>query len=227
MDHNGPFEPGIKIYRSIGITPLGSPVQLKPNDILLNLNGREIFHHDEAIKQFYLHAVSGGVDEPYTAVVQRDEQILSVQGYMYFDEDLVGKMFLDEAGQCKLSSNAAILATLEEFSFYTLRYINCAPEKAASDYKFEGCIRNRSLFLAAYKQFCPTETFAGTVLGGFWFPARGAAERVIFGAGTKAVSAAAKLRRVLVIEGGEEGVRTALTLCSTAMMPDRSNRVDT
>ena len=212
MDHNGPFDLGVRVNSAISVTPLGSPVQIRPNDVLLELNGHDIYHHDEVIYYFYKHAIESGVDAPYTATVQRENQVLRVQGFMYFDDNLAGRMFLDETGQCRLTTAAAILGALEEFSFYTLRYINCSVEKSVSEYRYESCVRNRTLFLAAYKQFCPNETLVGTVLGGMWFPARGAAERFLFGGPVKATGS--NLLRALILEGSEEAARSALTLPS-------------
>ena len=212
-DVNGPFEQGVIVTQALERTPLGSLIAVREGDIILEYNNVPIFDKKSFATQVWQHARQKGFSNPYSLLFARDADYFEAEGFQFFHKNPYGRIFQSNSGHCKAPHKAALIAALEEASFYTQSTLSCILYLGDRRNLLEDrCVFYMTQLIAAYRQFCPDETMYATVVGGMFFPGRDAADAALKGFALRGMSSPARMLRAAVIEGAEEAVRTAVTL---------------
>jgi len=85
-DANTSFGPGVDIDSVIPATPLGSPVNLRPGDVLLRVNGEPIFGVSDVYRLTLAHVNARSAGIPFAFRVRRDGQLLDATSSVYFSD---------------------------------------------------------------------------------------------------------------------------------------------
>ena len=209
LDSNGPFKKGVKVTVAWTETPLGSPIVLERDDIVLYFNATPIYEREAFFSLIISHAQSAGYSVPASVVFSRNGQLYETSIYQFFHSKPWRQVFQNADGSCKRSGNASLVGLLEESSFYLQSTLSCLDSNLNVN---SGCQFRVNQLVAAYKQFCPDETFYSTFAGGLFLPGRDLAEsglrRFVFSSKTMST----RVIRNVMMEGVEEAVRSSLTL---------------
>jgi hypothetical protein len=85
-DANTSFGPGVDVDSAIPVTPLGSPVNLQSNDVLLKINGEPIFGITDIYRILLAHVNTRSAGVPYTFRVRRDGRVLDSTSSAFFSD---------------------------------------------------------------------------------------------------------------------------------------------
>jgi hypothetical protein len=85
-DANTSFGPGVDVDTAIPATPLGSPVNLQPGDVLLRVNGEPIFGVSDVYRVTLAHVNARSAGVPFTFRVRREGRIFDATSSAYFSD---------------------------------------------------------------------------------------------------------------------------------------------
>ncbi len=213
VDFNGPYQIGVEVTFAHSRTPFGSDIYVRKGDQIIEFNGEPVFDRNDLVYYIVEHGLRHGFENPHQVVVRRGSELLSLVGYQVFHRDVYGSIFQNSDGSCRNSGAASLTGALREGSFYTSDILGCIHFD-----REHGVVRNRSCefivrqVVAAYRQYCPDETYYSTIIGGVFLPGRQIPESVMKRFIFKGTGAAPRILRAIALEGAEEAARTVLTL---------------
>jgi hypothetical protein len=213
LNTKGSFDLGVEISPLGDVTPFGTPIPVKHKDILVSFNGVPIYNGWDLLHVVYEHAFNKGVDEPYNMLIERSGAYYKVEGGFYFDNSYRAKFLTNNS--CLIFSHAFNLQAIEDFSFYTDKFLSCNLDQLTKKHykNTKECLYVRSHISAFYRQFCPDISFAASWLGGWYVPFEGKFMSLLSkNLLLKGKGVSSRLLRAAVFHGTEEAVRSAINM---------------
>lgn len=213
IDHNGPYQMGVLVNFAYDKTPFGSGIHIRPGDIILEFNGNPVFDRNDLVYYTLEHGLNGGYEAPHRIFVQRGNEQILFEGYQVFNRGAYEEIFLNYDGTCRNTGGASLTGALRESSFYTSDILGCLNfDRNNNVTRNRRCEFIVKQVVAAYRQFCPNETFYATIVGSVFMPGREIPENLLRRFAFRGVSVAPRMMRAMVLEGMEEAARAVQTL---------------